>query len=426
MVAVKEFKNIAAGTAPALTDTAIGVQSGTTDVQYTFAQIQSSIVPPIRTTLTGNLSLYVNASTGSDSYNGLSATYTGGVNGPWATTQHAADVASQAYDWAGYDGFVNLAAGAYDGFTMNSPYSSHFHRGSLTGGFWTSVIVFTGDAADPIAVSIGQSSDFGTMFQGNNLSSANVAFSNLTLDGTLNTTDSAFLQNYGTGVIWIGDGTGGTVRFIGGASGTAGDAIVPVGNGAAIYVSDNVDVVGGQFDYLYFCLGGYLGIGFEITGATVTFSGNPSFGGCIASASGGSVIPSLGTIDDFATYVGTATGTNFLAGNNGTINVAGAGGGLDFYPGSSPGGVSNGGKYIYADNDTGSIVFDDGSALLNNTSPGFATSALPNPHTFGLPFGARTFVNDALNPLFGSPVAGGGAVTVPVFWSAIAGSWIVG
>jgi hypothetical protein len=109
MVAVKEFKNIAAGTAPALTDTAIGVQSGTTDVQYTFAQIQSSIVPPIRTVLTGNLSLFVNGSTGSDSNNGS-------IGAPWATLQHAVSVIALTIDIAGFLITINVAAGTYVGF----------------------------------------------------------------------------------------------------------------------------------------------------------------------------------------------------------------------------------------------------------------------------------------------------------------------
>jgi hypothetical protein len=73
-----------------------------------------------RTILTGNLSLFVNASIGSDSYNGLSATYTGGVNGPWATPQHAEDVISGTLDKAGFDVIVNIAAGTVPGVGLKS------------------------------------------------------------------------------------------------------------------------------------------------------------------------------------------------------------------------------------------------------------------------------------------------------------------
>jgi hypothetical protein len=70
---------------------------------------------PIRTTLTGNLSLYVNASTGSDSYNGLSATYTGGVNGPTATIQRGVNIAGNNYDYQNlYYPTVNVADGTYN------------------------------------------------------------------------------------------------------------------------------------------------------------------------------------------------------------------------------------------------------------------------------------------------------------------------
>ena len=54
---------------------------------WTYIEAKIIAVFNPRTILTGNLNLYVNASTGSDSYNGLSATFTGGVNGPKATSQ---------------------------------------------------------------------------------------------------------------------------------------------------------------------------------------------------------------------------------------------------------------------------------------------------------------------------------------------------
>lgn len=49
----------------------------------------------------------------------------------------------------------------------------------------------------------------------------------------------------------------------------------------------------------------------------------------------------------------------------------------------------------------------------------YTVATLPTPQTYG-----RAFVTDALVPAFGSPVAGGGAVTVPVYYDGAA--WIVG
>jgi len=54
--------------------------------------------------------------------------------------------------------------------------------------------------------------------------------------------------------------------------------------------------------------------------------------------------------------------------------------------------------------------------------PAVAVASLPSAATAGV--GARSFVNDALTPVFGSAVAGGGAVTVPVYSTGSA--WNVG
>ena len=54
--------------------------------------------------------------------------------------------------------------------------------------------------------------------------------------------------------------------------------------------------------------------------------------------------------------------------------------------------------------------------------PAVAVASLPSASTAGV--GARSFVNDALSPVFGSAVANGGAVTVPVYSTGSA--WNVG
>lgn len=51
--------------------------------------------------------------------------------------------------------------------------------------------------------------------------------------------------------------------------------------------------------------------------------------------------------------------------------------------------------------------------------PVYSAGALPAGVT-----GARAFVNDALAPVFGSPVAAGGAVRVPVYYNGV--NWCVG
>jgi hypothetical protein len=74
--------------------------------EYIEAKIIAVFNP--RTVLTGNLSLYVNAATGSDSNDGS-------IGAPFATPQHGMDVIGQL-DCAGFFPTLNIAAGTYAGF----------------------------------------------------------------------------------------------------------------------------------------------------------------------------------------------------------------------------------------------------------------------------------------------------------------------
>ena len=71
-----------------------------------------------------------------------------------------------------------------------------------------------------------------------------------------------------------------------------------------------------------------------------------------------------------------------------------------------------------------SLVLDGSNGVTTN--PGYLTanvytvSSLPTAGTAG----RKAFVSNALLPTFGSAVAGGGAVTVPVYDNGT--SWIVG
>jgi hypothetical protein len=101
----------------------------------------------------------------------------------------------------------------------------------------------------------------------------------------------------------------------------------------------------------------------------------------------------------------TLPGTNIVQLMNGTATGNPVGGGM-FY------GV--GGELRWRN-----VVGQD---TLLTPGAGFTVATLPA----GLPIafvGARTYVTDALAPAFGAPVAGGGAVTIPVFFDGAA--WIV-
>lgn len=85
--------------------------------------------------------------------------------------------------------------------------------------------------------------------------------------------------------------------------------------------------------------------------------------------------------------------------------------------------------------ETPSLKLTDGTgATVATLSPGTGGTVvsdkpvrLPSYTVAGLPAGTagdRAFVTDALTPAFGSAVVGGGAVTVPVYYTGAA--WFVG
>lgn len=61
------------------------------------------------------------------------------------------------------------------------------------------------------------------------------------------------------------------------------------------------------------------------------------------------------------------------------------------------------------------------AGVLSALTPGQTVASLPTGQD-----GERRMVNDAAAPAFGSPVVGGGAVVVPVYWDTAGAAWNVG
>ena len=77
---------------------------------------------------------------------------------------------------------------------------------------------------------------------------------------------------------------------------------------------------------------------------------------------------------------------------------------------------------ILTNNGVSQAVWDNGGNLTNLgtiKTGGYTVATLPTGVT-----GASAYVTNALSPVFGSTVVGGGAVTVPVFYNG--SNWIVG
>jgi hypothetical protein len=70
--------------------------------------------------LLANTDYYVNDSIGNDTYNGLQATFTSGINGPWKTLQRASDHINQ-YNLNGFNITVHVADGTYAGVFLPRP-----------------------------------------------------------------------------------------------------------------------------------------------------------------------------------------------------------------------------------------------------------------------------------------------------------------
>jgi hypothetical protein len=178
-------------------------------------------------------------------------------------------------------------------------------------------------------------------------------------------------------------------------------------------------------------------VGITGAGAATTTSTSRNGGG-VSIACGASVL--AGTGGSYATTGGQGGTTgvggscSFIAGTGGSTSgngggvsftggasASGNGGDVTFTPGATLGGGANGVIKLQDSAATTVLTVDVGKATLSAPviGPGYTVATLPA----GVQY-ARAFVNDALAPVFGAAVAGGGAVTVPVYYTGAA--WFVG
>lgn len=105
----------------------------------------------IRTKLSATTQFYVNGATGSDSFDGTSATPIGGtLHGPWATLQHADNVIALQTDLNTFDADINIAAGSYVGVENTTGY---YNSGGNPSNI-QSTVRYIGDPVTPSNVQI--------------------------------------------------------------------------------------------------------------------------------------------------------------------------------------------------------------------------------------------------------------------------------
>ncbi len=246
-------------------------------------------------TLTSNLTLYVTP-TGNDANNGLS------TSSAFATIQAAWNALVVKYNLNGYGATINVAGGQFAPVVCS---------GMPAGFSASSFINITGDGAPTVITSTGGAFCI-TANDG-----ANVAVSNMTLNGT------GGLQVYGGSVI----ANAGGIYF---GTMTGGNAYHQLANGGLLTGSSPYTITGSAGAHLATINGGSL----QFYSAALTLVGTPAFSlGFAYAASGNMVTGGM-------TFNGTATGPKFAVQLGGSINTAS--GNINFFPGSSAGTYGSG------------------------------------------------------------------------------------
>ncbi len=269
-----------------------------------------------RERLTANRTYYVNASTGSDSNDGL----TSGT--AFATIAKAYSVIVSTLDLAGYTVTIQLADGTYTaGLTINVPWTG---GGSVT---------LQGNSSTPSNVVISLANGFPVIF-------------NVPLPGGL------------------------LIKDVKLTTGTSGDCIR--GNGAGKCQFTNVEFGAAAWWHIYVnapgckmeALGNYAISGspgfshiglianthFLSAGRTITITNTPAWGIAFLEASGAASAQMHGM-----TFTGAATGARFNVKENAAIYIAGAG--ATYFPGNSAGVF---GTKTFTDSNSDTVVVEQG------------------------------------------------------------------
>ena len=337
---------------------------------------------PGRTLLQADATRYVNSATGSDSYNGQSATFTGGLDGPYFSLQHFVDQVSSTLDTGGFTVTGSVAAGDYAGFGAKP----------IVGG---GVIYVVGAGPDATFVDAGPNDgvyNFGESISWYVFTGANWFLDEVTLQ---NSDGNNLLSAYNfPNTLFLGppDESGGNVNgilnvgdFANFTSAStfedAGSNITISGNGESLY---HIEEAASTF----------------LTG-NYTFSATPNFSAAVfwSDLAGNTQL-------EFASFSGPVSGSLYHLTWGGILNTIMVG--PLSISGASPGDSDGSGIYAFVDVSNGLAIGDVVAGLFNvsDLPPGFVTRG-------------NIMVIDSTVPAagnFGVLVVGGGNNIVPV-WS---------
>lgn len=258
---------------------------------------------------TGNYTIYVNTSTGSDSlYDGTSATVGSGTAGPFKTIGKAVTTA-WSYAPSQYTITISVAAGTYNE-AVTPP------------GYAGPNVIINGAGASSVTINATGTNNHCVTLSGPNTMSVQ----NLTVQTASSNysgfavSDSAVLSTANT------------------ASNAIAAAVFYAVNGGSLSIGSHT--FNGSSTYLYWAINsGSLGFGGS---STQTFSTSISVSATIAAGQGGNAGAASPFQPSFVnpSYV---SGAKYLASFNGIVTATGLG--VNFYPGTVAGSTSTGGQY---------------------------------------------------------------------------------
>jgi hypothetical protein len=329
---------------------------------------------------TGSGFTFTVTAVGSDSYNGLSATFTGGVNGPFATIQHLLFVIANNFDTAGFNISWFAAAGSYVG----AGYASTVGGGTIQGyGAGSSLTTINNGPADGV-YNFGECLGVEVPVT-STLAINGVTFSDAAGNGCLGF--GVVGTNFNIGDILTGNPT--DIVYTIGTSTSTGSGYISIEADCSVTTAPGsveivqTGVILGQ--------GWLVEFGAFVNGANVTLSGsaNTHEQGFAYAVYGGLILES-----GPPTYSGSAIGPRFGAQFGGQIGASDNPGGLGqtFYPGSTPGHVDPTSGYDYNNfvqpntqtasyqigiNDAGQVVEMNAAGANNLTIPASGTTPFP-------------------------------------------------
>lgn len=266
----------------------------------------------VRESLPLDRTYYVRAD-GSDSNTGLTNTSTGAF-----LTLSGAYAAAKSLDLNNKTAYISVQAGTFAGLTISDP----FLGGNLT---------FIGDNTTPSNVVIDCAASNNVGFQFSCPLPGTVTISGFKfVDNTAPSVSSAiYIVSPGVNVVLSGGSAFGATNKLGTALGC-----VAGGSKLAIQ-STAMTITAGATIFMFPADNGLITVDVP---HTVTLTSTPDFSFFVDANRGGVL-----HVNASSTYSGTATGTRFIALENGVIDTNG--GGVNYFPGSIAGSTQTGGVY---------------------------------------------------------------------------------